>query len=435
MRLAYLTTRYPAVSHTFIRRELREIERRGHSVLRVAIRPPRPAPVDPLDREELGRTVHILAQPWRRLLLSAAATAARHPIAFARALAVAVGMGRRSDRGMLRHLAYVVEAAYLRRLFAHQRIEHVHVHFADNPAAVARLLHRLGGPTYSLTVHGIEAFDAPETTHLGPKVEDAAFTIAVSDYGAAQIRRWVSPRYWPSIHVVHCTVNDNFTRAPEPIPPDSNTLVCVGRLAREKGHLVLLDAFSNALRTGIDARLVLAGDGELRPAIEARAWELAIHDRVEITGYLSEAQVRERILAARALVLPSFAEGLPMVIMEAFALRRPVISTYVGGIPELVHPDENGWLVPAGNASELSAAIVEAMRASPARLEQMGACGRQLVLARHLPDTEIPKLDSLLRSYAQRDGRAVGRHAAEAAPYPRGFAVHPCSTPAAHVQE
>jgi colanic acid/amylovoran biosynthesis glycosyltransferase len=438
MRLAYLATKYPAVSHTFIRRELREIERRGHSVLRVSIRPPLAAPVDPVDLEELASSVHILAQPIHRLLFGAAATAMRHPIALVRTLALAIGMSWRSDRGLIRHLAYVFEAAYLRDLFAHERIEHVHVHFADNPAAVARLVRRLGGPPYSLTVHGIEAFDAPEPTKLAGKVQDAAFTISVSDYGSAQIRRWVEPQYWPSIHVVHCTVNDNFTRAAEPILPSSKTLVCVGRLAREKGHLVLLEALAEAVRRGADARLVLAGDGELRPMIEARTRELGLNERVEITGYLSEVEVRERILAARALVLPSFAEGLPMVIMEAFALGRPVISTYVGGIPELVRPGENGWLVPAGNVAELAAVLVDAIRAPISRLEQMGARGRALVLERHVPETEIPKLDALLRASGRAGANARNGLCTpadeEAIPIARAEAP-PLVASAAHVQE
>jgi glycosyltransferase involved in cell wall biosynthesis len=163
-------------------------------------------------------------------------------------------------------------------------------------------------------------------------------------------------------------------------------------LSAQKGQLLLIDAFADALAQGLDASLVLVGDGELREPIEAAAARRGISERVRITGWCSGAQVRQELLASRGLVLPSFAEGLPMVIMEAFALGRPVLSTYVAGIPELVQAGQNGWLVPAGSRELLTQAIVSMVQAPAAELDRMAAHGRELVRQRHYTPTETAKL-------------------------------------------
>jgi glycosyltransferase involved in cell wall biosynthesis len=310
-------------------------------------------------------------------------------------MAMTVAMARRSGRGFLRHGAYLVEACCLLRISRRSRIRHVHVHFGTNAAAVARLLRCLGGPTYSLTIHGPDEFDAPQSLSLAAKFADALFVVAITDYCAAQIRRWMPYEQWSKIHIVHCTVDESFFDEAQPVDPASRTFVCVGRLI---------------VTEGIDARLVLAGDGELRPQIERRIAELRLQDRVQITGWIDESEVRRRLLESRALVLPSFAEGLPVVIMEAFALGRAVVSTTIAGIPELVVPEENGWLVPAGNVAELVAAMRAVIDAPPERLDEMGRCGQSRVRQSHLAPTEALNLLERLEDYlglASDDHRPV----------------------------
>ncbi len=398
MRIAYLVTKYPAVSHTFIRREILALEQRGHVILRLAIRATGNNLVDPQDQAEQARTHHCLSQPKFRLLLGQLRTLLTCPVGFGRALALALRMGWRGDRGLLRHIAYLLEAAYLLQVVRRHRIDHVHAHFGTNSAAVARLIRRLGGPNYSFTAHGPDEFDAPRQLDLAGKIADAVFVVAISDYTAAQLRRWAAPEHWGKIHVVHCTVDDDFFQAARPVDPLSRTFVCVGRLCPQKGQLVLLEALQLLRAAGQDVRLVLAGDGELRPQIESRIRAFGIDDRVEITGWIGEAEVRRHILAARALVLPSFAEGLPVVLMEALALGRPVISTYVAGIPELVRPGENGWLVSGGNAAQLAVTMRAALEASADQLTAMGAAGRRVVQERHFLPTEVDRLEGLFLS-------------------------------------
>lgn len=397
MRIAYLTTAYPEVSHTFIRREILELERRGHEVLRLSVRAPTSRLVDPLDLAEQPRTEVLLAQP-----VAIAGAVLRNllarPLRFTRALATTLAMSRTSERGLLRHLAYLAEACRVRDRVAAQGCQHLHVHFGTNAAAVARLARVLGGPPFSVTMHGPDEFDAPVALSIADKVHDAAFTVAISHFGAAQLRRWSRPDDWERIAIVRCTIGGDFEKPAGPIPPDSKTFTCVGRLSAQKGQLLLIDAFADLLAGGADARLVLAGDGDLRGAIEARIAARGIGERVTITGWIGAERVRELLQASRALVLPSFAEGLPVVIMEAFALGRPVVTTFVAGIPELVEPGRSGWLVPAGATAPLVAALREALDAPIERLESMGRHGRTRVLAEHGTAGQVDVLEALFRT-------------------------------------
>ena len=159
-----------------------------------------------------------------------------------------------------------------------------------------------------------------------------------------------------------------------------------------------MEAAQRLAARGVEFELVLVGDGEMRADIEALIKRHNLQDRVRITGWISSDQVRDEILAARALVLPSFAEGLPMVIMEAMALRRPVISTFVAGIPELVHPGEHGWLVPAGDVEALAEAMQACLDAPVDTLARMGEAAHERVLARHSVDTQAAKLGKLFQT-------------------------------------
>jgi glycosyltransferase involved in cell wall biosynthesis len=298
-------------------------------------------------------------------------------------------LSRRADRGKLAHIAYFLEACQLARLLNRQRITHVHAHFGTNPTAVALITKRLAGITYSFTVHGPEEFDRPLALKLTRKIEAAEFVVAISSFGRSQLMRWCSHHEWSKLKVIHCGLDSSiWFSGLEHGPCESRTLLCVGRLCEQKGQLLLIDAVAQLKRGGMDVNLVLAGDGELRPAIEEKIIALGLKDIIEITGWLSGAQVKERMLQCRALVLPSFAEGLPVVLMEAFALSRPVVTTYVAGIPELVQDQVNGWLIPAGSLEKLVEALVAVLNSPLELLEQFGAKARETVKVNHDVDIE-----------------------------------------------
>jgi colanic acid/amylovoran biosynthesis glycosyltransferase len=395
--LAYLTTAYPSVSHTFIRREILGLERLGYSIQRFAIRPGT-ASRDPEDIAEEKVTTHLLSlsrlalasQCFRGLWLSRGRSL--------RALLMTMQLSRASERGLLRHLAYFAEALALRSIFEQRGIRHVHVHFGTNASAVALLARILGGPGFSMTVHGPDEFDAAIGLSLSIKMHAARFTVAISSYCASQLLRWARFEDWSRIHIVRCTVGEDWFLAATTLPDSASGFVSVGRLSGQKGQMLLIEAFGEAVSRGLRGNLVLIGDGELRAPLEARIAELKLGTRVLITGWATGAEVRKSLLDSRVLVLPSFAEGLPMVLMESMALQRPVIASQITGIPELVRDGLDGWLIVAGDKNQLVEALLQASLAPVDELRRMGHQGQTRVRALHSTDTEVRKLDALFRS-------------------------------------
>jgi glycosyltransferase involved in cell wall biosynthesis len=401
MKVAYLVNQYPHVSHSFIRREIAALETLGVAVERFSVRPSPADLVDPADQAERQRTHILLAAGLLGLLGALFWIALTRPLRWLKALRRALRLGRRSERGVLRHLVYLAEACVLLRRLRRCGAAHLHAHFGTNSAAVALLTRLLGGPPYSFTVHGPEEFDRPDSLSLTEKIENAAFVVAVSSFGRSQLFRWCAAAHWPRVHVVRCGVDAAFlSGGPQPVP-DTNRLVCVGRLSEQKGQLLLLEALGRLVAEGEPVEMVLAGDGPMRGVIEQQMRRLALEGRVRITGWLSNDAVRREILAARALVLPSFAEGLPVVLMEALALGRPVVTTYIAGIPELVENGVNGWLIPAGSVDGLAEALSEVLRVPVERLEQMGKAGAGRVAAMHDAQGEAVKLAGLFQEAAK----------------------------------
>jgi glycosyltransferase involved in cell wall biosynthesis len=398
--VAYFINQYPKVSHSFIRREILALEQQGLEIERIALRGWSDHIVDADDMRERTKTRYVLEQGLPALLFAMLHALLASPLRLVSALALAARMGWRSERPMLYHLIYVAEACRMLPWLKSAGVQHIHAHFGTNSAEIVMLANTLGGPSYSFTVHGTEVFDKPEFLGLAEKVRRAAFVVTVSSFGRGQIYRWIDHADWPKVLVVHCGLEPAFhSVAPTP-PPAAPRLVCVGRLSGEKGQLLLIEACHRLAQKGLPFELVLAGDGEMRPELEALIARHGLGDRVRITGWISSDLVRDEILAARGLVLPSFAEGLPVVIMEAMALRRPVIATYVGGIPELVRPGENGWLVPAGSVDDLAMALEDFMRTPDDVLLRMADAAYERVVARHDIDTEAAKLARLYRDSA-----------------------------------
>jgi len=397
MKVAYLVNQYPHVSHSFIRREIAALETLGLTVERYSIRASPADLVDAADQAERQRTDTLLGVGLVGLLGALLAVVLTRPMRCLRSLRWAVRLGRRSDRGVLRHLVYLAEASVLLRKLRRCGAEHLHAHFGTNSAAVALLTRILGGPPYSFTVHGPEEFDRPDSLSLTDKIEHAAFVVAVSNFGRSQLFRWCGHAHWPKIHIVRCGVDAAFLGGGPQAIPDTNRLVCVGRLAEQKGQLLLLDALGRLAAEGLQFQMVLAGDGPMRAVIEEQIKRLGLDGHVRITGWLSNEAVRQEILAARLMVLPSFAEGLPVVLMEALALGRPVLTTYIAGIPELVEHGVSGWLIPAGSVDALADGLRAVLQAPVERLTQMGKAGAVRVAAFHDAGVEAGKLAALFK--------------------------------------
>lgn len=402
MKVGYFTNQYPAVSHTFIRREIQAVEQLGVTVARYAVKPAYGKLLHESDEAELAKTRHIVQTGVLRALYVVARTAVRRLPSLITCLRLAIRMGWHSDRGLLRHIIYVVEGAVLAGWCKEDKVEHLHAHFGTNAAAIAMFASILSGVTYSFTAHGSEEFEKAPLLSLDTKVERAAFAVCVSLFGRAQLMRWCKPSQWHKIFCIHCGLDSQFLNpSRQPVPAHPN-IICVGRLGEHKGQLLLVDAVKQLRDRGTYCELVLAGDGPMRPEIEAAINVAGLSDRISITGWISSEAVKEGILRARALILPSFSENMPVVIMEAMALGRPVISTYIAGIPELVQSGTNGWLVPSSDVEGLAAVMNEVLQASPEKLESMGAAGRARVLEQFNSLDEAGKLKGLFEKVIAR---------------------------------
>ncbi len=392
MNIAYLMNTYPLISTTFIRREIEALERQGQPVKRYAMRRWDGALVDAGDKADGERTHYILSGNAGGLLAAFFRALFTNPAAMAKAVGPWFSLLKNARGGIIRHAAYFLEAIYFRQQAARDKIDHVHVHFATNAAAVAMLARIMGGPTYSFTVHGPDELTDAPLLSFPAKIDHASFIVAISHFCKSQIIRFSSIEADGKIRIVHCGLKlGDF----DPAPPAANkTFVCVGRLCPQKGQAQIPAAVAALKAKHPEINVILVGDGESRAEIESEIARCGVADNVLIAGWMENDKVREAIRAARCFLLPTFAEGLPVVIMEAFALARPVISTYVAGIPELVDED-CGWIVPPGDGDALVAAMDSALDADEATLAAKGAEGRRRVEAAHDVDTEAATLAAL----------------------------------------
>ncbi|QDT08787.1 glycosyltransferase family 4 protein [Planctomycetes bacterium K23_9] len=396
-KVAYLVNQYPFPSSTFIRREIEALESMGVEVFRYSIRQTSVKLSDPKDLLEASRTTVVLNLGTAGLAVAATRTFFTRPLKFLKGLFLTLRSGWHSDRGMLFNFIYLFEACQLLRWLDEDQIEHLHAHYGTNSATVAMLCHAMGGPPFSFTLHGPHEFDKPEFLKLGAKVARAKFAVAISEYGRSQLYRWTDYRHWGKIHVVHCGLDREFLSAPYTPPSPDRQLLFIGRLAEQKGTHVLVEAANLLKGEGFDFEIVMVGDGPMRDELADLISHYGLDDTVVLAGWKKDAQVREALTNCRALVLPSFAEGLPVVIMEALAMGRPVISTNIAGVAELVQPNVCGWLVPAGAVEPLAHQMREVLEMPAETLAEYGQRGAEMVADRHDARHEAEKLADLMQ--------------------------------------
>ncbi len=380
MKLAYLTNQYPAVSHTFIRNEIFALEARGLDITRFSIRRANENFTDPADQCELTRTEFLLERGTGAMLCSVLRTIVARPRAFADALRAMVKMGWRSQRGMARHVVYLAEACLLRELCAARGITHLHVHHATNPAAVALLCELVGGPRYSVTIHGPEEFEHASRLALNEKIERAAFVVTVSEWSRRELLKWCNESVHKKIHVVRNSVNEMFVAVTPTHVLDTRRFLWIGRLVEQKDPLLLLRAVELLRAENFFCVVTMIGDGALRASLEQEIARRNLQEVIVLKGWANRAEILDELRGARALVLSSRAENVPSVILEALAQERPVISTNIGGVRELIQDGETGWLVPPDSEHALARAMRRALEMDANELAHMGRAGRKFVL-------------------------------------------------------
>jgi colanic acid/amylovoran biosynthesis glycosyltransferase len=390
-RVAYLAGRYVTPSHTFIVREVRALRELGIDVHPFSIW--RSAPEQLLtdaDRAEAARTFDILPLRPAEVLRSA--------VAAVRLLPRALRLAPPGLRGRMLGVSWAIEASILRRQMRRRGIRHVHAHLAGTGPAVAMLASE---HTWSLTVHGPHEFYEVEKEALAAKVRSADFVVCISDFGRSQLMAFVEEEHWAKLHVVHCGLDAG--AYPEPERKAGGTevlnLLAVGRLTQNKGQAVLLEALAELRARNVDARLTIVGDGPKREELEGLARRLGLAEAVHFAGALGQDRVTDLYEAADIFVHASFAEGLPVVLMEAMAHRLPVVATNVMGTGELVRSGESGVLVPPGRPDELARAIEVLAGDSDAR-RRLAEAGRRTVEADFDIHASAERMRDLFARYA-----------------------------------
>ena len=422
--LLYLVSRYPQVSQTFIRREVDALRVAGLDVRTASLHPtPEDEVLGAADEAAAAETLVVL-RPSRPLLVRAAVRSLLELPVLLRALLTTVRTAR-GLRARAWQAMYLAEAVLLREACIALGVRHVHVHFTNNAADAARLAVRLtrasrsrrGPATYSMTVHGPTEFYDVRHFDVVRKVREAAYVVCISDFARSQLMAHSPVADWAKLHVVRCGVAvDEYAPAVPGRPP---SILCVGRLVPEKGQPLLVEALAGLRDQGLDFRAVLVGGGSGRHEVESAVAEHRVQDRVRLTGPLSPEEVTALYRDCDIFCLPSFAEGVPIVLMEAMASRLPVLTTAVAGIPELVQDGVSGRVVPPGDVSALRSALRELLLDERLR-RTLGVGGRRKVELDYDLRRNASTLAQLHEHYAATPDAGTTAPAAPGAPRTAG---------------
>jgi colanic acid/amylovoran biosynthesis glycosyltransferase len=404
MRLAYLVGTYPAVSHTFIAREVDELRRRGVDVHTFSVR--RPPPSQLLSEDDRARAVEtptIQPPDWRALAAAHVRALCEAPGQWLRTLRLAISLSPGGARATLWQVFYFIEAILVWDWCRRRRIGHLHAHFADSGCWIAMFAAAFGGErlSFSFTMHGPTEFDDVRSYRLAEKVQRAAFVICISDFCRSQLMKLSPPSQWDKLRIVHCGLDldvyaSGLSSVSETTPSDPLRILCVGRLVPAKGQRIALGAVARLRADGVGARLELVGDGPERAALTRAVAEAGLADHVTLHGAQTPGEVRAQLERCHVFCLPSFAEGVPVVLMEAMAMERPVVTTRIMGVPELVHDEHDGLLVAPGEVDELAAALRRLT--DPGLRRRLGQAGRATVAAGFALPAQV---ELLLSSFAE----------------------------------
>lgn len=380
-RIGYLTSQYPAPSHTFIRREIAALRAAGMNIVTYSIQRTPTGLNAELDRAAAAETFTVLARPFLDYVEAHIVGIVTRPGRYLRTLSLACRHRVPGARAALWSLFHFAEAILLAKRLEADGIGHLHNHFANSAATVGLLASRFANIDWSLTLHGISEFDYPAGLLLHDKIKAANFVACVSRFGMAQAMRLIPPSEWHKLSIVRCGI-DRAALPPRPasssLAADTVHVIAVGRLSPEKGHAGLLEAIKMVRDRGIAVALTIVGDGPERDSLAAQVEQLGLGSIVHFPGRQDEQSALTSIAAADMLVLSSFMEGLPVVLMEAMALGVPVVATRVAGIPELVRDKESGLLFDPADWIALADAIAT-LAIDPALRERLAVEGRRRI--------------------------------------------------------
>lgn len=377
-RVGYLVSEYPTAGHTFVLREIVGLRELGCDVQVVTIRPDRrvDSEVSPLELRERQAAVSVLPR-WGFVVKANVIALLTRPFRYLRGALMAATLAGPDLFRLAKHFAYLLEAVAAGSVFHRLRVRHVHTHFSSTVTLLAREVFEF---EMSTTIHGPDEFLDVKGFGMDRKVAASRFVVAISDYGRSQILRAVRAEYWDRIHVCRLGVNPEFFSAQVSglTREREFTVLCVARLAPVKAQRILIQAIARLRREGHGIALRLVGGGPDRVALEGYVTALGLGESVRFEGICSQDRVRELCETSDCFVLASFAEGIPVALMEAMAAGMPCVATWVNGVPELIEQGVSGLLVAPGNVHQLAAAIATLLD-SPEKRAELGTAARKRI--------------------------------------------------------
>lgn len=376
-----MISEYPLPSHTFIHDEVRGLRALGAQVDTFSVRRTGAEQLLSDADRTLARETYAIRPPRpHHFALAHVRALATSPRRYLDTLRRSMSLAGPGLRSRVWRLMYFVQAVVLWDRCRRRGIRHLHAHFANVASDIAMLAAGLGeGWSWSLTMHGPTEFFEVAAHRLGEKTADAALVACISDYCRSQLMAVSGPEHWHKLRVVHCGVDTDHFRPPKASSDNGvPRIVQVGRLVAVKGQPVLLAAAAALRDRGHEFRLELVGDGPDRNELSELAARLQLSDRTVFHGALSHGQVRDVLAGASVMCLPSFAEGVPVVLMEAMAMEVPVLTSRIMGIPELLEDGRCGALVAPGDADALADALQRLLE-DPERRAQLARRGRERI--------------------------------------------------------
>jgi len=400
-KIGYLVSEYPAYSHTFILREVLGLRARGIDIHVASINnckiPPKKRDLD--EKKEAEKTFYVKSQGFWKALGVFFLEFFRSPLLFLSTLGYALWLGGTDIKAVLFGFFYFIEALLIGRWMREKELSHLHVHFANPAAHVALLASKLFPITFSLTVHGPDEFDFAVHNRVKEKVAHAKFVICIGNFAQSQVMKWTEIKDHSKLIICRLGIDVNhFTYKFRPLGTQPIEVLCVGRLVATKGQLILIQAAKEVIQKGYDLRIRFIGGGPDFSALQEQTKREGLQDKISFTGPLSQEKVKEAYLTADLFVLPSFAEGIPVSLMEAMASGVPCISTFVCGIPELIRHEVDGLLTVPSCTEELSNAIITLIQ-QPALRESYALSARNRVMQDYNFEKNCDQLAQIFTSH------------------------------------
>ena len=397
MKLAYFTSSYPRATDTFIRREINGLRARGFEVSTYSIH--KPGPDHDVDDEvvrEKQSTRYLLPVNYLSLFTGVLAVVIFSPLRFLKTLRIAFITSQPGIRGHALQMAYLLEAILLSSLLKKDRIEHIHNHLGDSSGNVTLFTALICDIDFSISIHGPHIFFDGHNWALDYKTRYAKFIACIGFYCRSQLMLYIEKEYWQKLKIVRCGINPDTFEYKRP-GPKAETLLYVGRLDVEKGIPVLFSSMSILKERGYHLKLTLLGDGPDRNYLESLANDLEISDWVNFQGFVGQDVVVDTLIKSDIFLLPSFAEGIPVSLMEAMASGVPVVATNVGGVSELVVDKMTGLVVSPSDEIGLANAVASYVD-HPTWCQEISEKARNKVTSEFCIEDQVDKLAKLFRS-------------------------------------